>query len=123
MKQIKIAIADDYAVYREGLAITLEQDDRFVVLFEAENGIELLEKIKTDQPDIILLDYKMPEMDGLAATRQLRQLYPRIKILVISMYEDEQFIRRLKESGADGYLLKDALPEEIRSSILELTGN
>lgn len=122
MKPINIAIADDYAVYREGLTVTLSQDPVFNVLFEADNGRELLEQMVHIQPDLVLMDYKMPEMDGMAATRQIKALYPDVKILVISMYEDEQFIRRLQENGADGYLLKNAEPGDIRKTILSLMG-
>ncbi|MBI5371605.1 MAG: response regulator transcription factor [Sphingobacteriales bacterium] len=120
MPKIKIAIADDYSVYREGLNVTLSSDDRLQVIMEADNGKDLLQKMEQELPDLILMDYKMPEMDGLEATRIIRKKYPGVKVLVISMYQDEKFVRLLKENGADGYLLKDAEPEAILAAIHQL---
>jgi DNA-binding NarL/FixJ family response regulator len=117
MHKIKIAIADDYPVYREGLQVTLSANENLEVIFEADNGRELLEKMAIQLPDLVIMDYKMPEMDGMAATRIIKDKYPAVKVLVISMYQDEKFIRHLMDNGADGYLLKDAEPEQILSSI------
>lgn len=117
MHKIKIAIADDYPVYREGLQVTLSANENLEVIFEADNGRELLEKMALQLPDLVIMDYKMPEMDGMAATRIIKDKYPAVKVLVISMYQDEKFIRHLMDNGADGYLLKDAEPEQILSSI------
>lgn len=118
MQKIKIAIADDYAVFREGIKLTLELEDDMEVIVEADNGKELIEQIKKYQPDVIIMDYKMPEMDGIQATRILKTTHPSIKIIFMSMYEDEKFIQSFNDCGADGYLLKNAEPEEIRSKIL-----
>ncbi len=76
MPKIKIAIADDYGVYREGLLVALSSDERLEVIFEAENGKELLQKMEQEQPDLVLMDYKMPEMDGLEATRFIKKNTP-----------------------------------------------
>ena len=120
MKKIKIAIADDYAVFRDGLLITLSADERNEVIIEANNGEELLAAMQHRLPDLVLMDYKMPVMDGSAATRRIKELYPSVKVLVISMYEDPRFKEHLAASGADGYLLKNAEPEEIREAIQAL---
>lgn len=120
MPKIKIAIADDYGVYREGLLVALSSDERLEVIFEAENGKELLQKMEQEQPDLVLMDYKMPEMDGLEATRFIKKKYPGVKVLVISMYHDPKFISLLKENGADGYLLKNAEQETILAAIHQL---
>jgi DNA-binding NarL/FixJ family response regulator len=120
MHKIKIAIADDYPVYREGLQVTLSADENLEVLFEADNGRELLEKMALQVPDLVIMDYKMPEMDGMAATRLIKEKYPAVKVLVISMYHDQKFIHHLLDNGADGYLLKDAEPEEILSTLHNL---
>ncbi|MBI3137545.1 MAG: response regulator transcription factor [Sphingobacteriales bacterium] len=120
MPKIKIAIADDYSVYRDGLNVTLSSDDRLQVIMEADNGKDLLQKMEQELPDLILMDYKMPGMDGLEATRIIREKHPGIKVLIISMYQDEKFIRLLTENGADGYLLKDTEPAAILAAIHQL---
>lgn len=122
MKKIKLALADDYPVFRDGLLITLSADDDIEVIIEANNGEELLSAMKSSLPDIVLMDYKMPVMDGSEATRKIKELYPSVKVLVISMYEDPKFKTHLEESGADGYLLKNAEPEEIRKAVRDLAG-
>lgn len=120
MPTFKIAIADDYPVYRDGLQVTLSADENLELIFEADNGKELLDKMEGSLPDLVIMDYKMPVMDGMTATRHIKEKYPSVKILVISMFHDDQFIRHLMDNGADGYLLKDAEPEEILSAIRKL---
>lgn len=120
MPTFKIAIADDYPVYRDGLQVTLSADENLELIYEADNGQELLDKMQETQPDLVIMDYKMPVMDGMTATRQIKEKYPSVKVLVISMFHDEQFIRHLMDNGADGYLLKDAEPDEILSTIRKL---
>lgn len=123
MNRINIAIADDYKVFRDGLKAILSADENIEVVLEADNGAELLEALTSISPDIILMDLKMPVMGGIEATNIVRQRYPQIKVLVISMYEDEKFITHLVKSGANGYLLKNTEPEDIRSAIYALTEN
>ena len=121
MYRIKVAIADDYEVFRDGLKAILP-DDHIEVVLEAANGRELLDGLVTSTPDVILLDLNMPQLSGLEATRIIKKEYPAIKVLVISMYEDEKFRQHLLQNGADGYLLKNAEPEEIRAAIYTVTG-
>lgn len=120
MKKIKLAIADDYPVFRDGLLITLSKDEDLEVIIEANDGNELIEAMKQELPDIVIMDYKMPVMDGAEATRKIKEQFPSVKVLVISMYEDPKFRSHLAESGADGYLLKNAEPEEIRKAVRDL---
>ena len=108
MSKIKIAIADDYKVYRDGLKVSLSADETLIVVAEAGNGEELLKELEIHPTDVILMDLKMPVMDGMEATKAVRKKYPLIKILVITMYGDEKFITHMKEIGAHGYLLKNA---------------
>jgi len=117
MNKIKIAIADDYKVYRDGLKISLSVDENFIVVAEADNGEELLKELETHATDVILMDLKMPVMDGMEATKVVKKKYPFIKILVVTMYGDEKFISHMKEIGANGYLLKNTEPEELRKAI------
>ena len=123
MKKIKIAIADDYKIFREGLKVSLGQDDKMQVIFEAENGEELIAAMETKKPDIIIMDLKMPIMDGMEATQVIRKKYSDVKVLVVSMYEDDKFIIHLMEIGANGYLLKNAEPDEIRKAIYAVSEN
>jgi DNA-binding NarL/FixJ family response regulator len=120
MSKLKIAIADDYEVFREGLTITLEMNDDIEVIMEAENGEALLAKMELTLPEVVIMDFKMPIMDGMKATRLIKQRYPAVKVIVISMYEDEKFITSFNECGADGYLLKNAEPDEIRQMVYDV---
>jgi DNA-binding NarL/FixJ family response regulator len=123
MSKIRIAIADDYKIFREGLKVGLSADDNMEVMLEADNGEDLLKALENAQPDVIIMDLKMPIMDGMEATKVVRKKYPSMKVLVVSMYEDDKFIIHLMENGANGYLLKNAEPEEIRRSIYAVHEN
>ena len=123
MNPITIAIADDYKIFREGLKLCLNADNNLKVLFETENGEELLEALKTQQPDVIIMDLNMPLLDGMEATKQISKKYSRIKILVITMYDSDKFIIHLMENGAHGYLLKNAEPKEIIKAIYAVYEN
>ncbi|HYJ62563.1 MAG TPA: response regulator transcription factor [Parafilimonas sp.] len=123
MKPITIVIADDYKIYRDGLKLCLSADNNLQILFEADNGEELMEALKTQQPEIIIMDLNMPLMDGMEATKQIRKKYEQIKILVITMYDNDKFIINLMENGAHGYLLKNAEPKEIIKAIYALHEN
>lgn len=123
MTPIKIAIADDYKIYRDGLKLCLTADDNLQFMFEAENGEELMKLLEQQQPDVILMDLKMPLLDGVESTKLIRQKYQHIKVLVITMYDSDKFIIHLMESGANGYLLKNAAPAEIIKAIYTVHEN
>jgi DNA-binding NarL/FixJ family response regulator len=123
MKKIKIAIADDYKIYRDGLKVGFAADDNLQVVLEADNGEDLLAGLQKTTPDVIIMDLKMPVMDGMEATREVRKKYNQIKVLVVTMYEDDKFIIHLMENGANGYLLKNADSDEIRKSIYAVHEN
>ncbi len=123
MSKIKIAIADDYKIYRDGPKVGLSADENLEVIMEADNGEDLLKALETTTPDVILMDLKMPIMDGMEATKAVRKKYPSIKVLVVTMYEDDKFIIHMMENGANGYLLKNAESEEIRRSIYAVHEN
>lgn len=111
---IKYIIADDHTVFRQGLRLVLGDDPQLSLLAEAGDGIQLLDTLKTHRPDVILLDLKMPRMDGMDATREIRTQYPDIRILILTMHDDEQLILHLLEAGANGYLVKNADADEIK---------
>ncbi|TBO40329.1 response regulator transcription factor [Pedobacter kyonggii] len=118
MLKIRIGIADDYSIFRDGLRVGFNRDKNLEVIFEASNGEELMCKLEDVQPDVILMDLKMPVMDGMEAMKLIRKKYAEdIKILVLTMYDEVKFIIHLMENGANGYLLKNTDPKEIRKAI------
>jgi DNA-binding NarL/FixJ family response regulator len=123
MSKIKIAIADDYKIFREGLKVGFLDDENLDVVLEADNGEELLLAMEKTVPDVIIMDLKMPIMDGMEATKEVRKKYNRVKVLVVTMYDDDKFIIHLMENGANGYLLKNADADEIRKSIYAVHEN
>lgn len=123
MSKIKISIADDYKIYRDGLRVGLSADENMEVISEADNGEDLLKSMETIIPDVIIMDLKMPIMDGMEATKLVRKNYPNVKVLVVTMYDDDKFIIHMMENGANGYLLKNAEPDEIIKSIYSVYEN
>lgn len=112
-----LVIVDDHVLLRNGLAGLLKSKG-FNVLFEAGNGKEFIAKLSTDNiPDLVLMDINMPEMDGFETTRWLKMNYPSIKVLALSMYDNEASIIRMLKNGAKGYILKDSEPNELTNAI------
>lgn len=89
-------------------------------IFEAENGEDLLNKIKEEEPDVVLCDLKMPVKDGIDTTKQIAKEYPKIRVIILTMYEDERFVGHLMDCGAAGYLLKSTEPAEIRKAVIDV---
>ncbi|MBS1564484.1 MAG: response regulator transcription factor [Bacteroidetes bacterium] len=114
---IKLVIADDHEIYRDGLKIMLRRQADMEVIGEAANGRELVELAEKLRPDIILTDIVMPLMDGIEATRLLKQQLPSIHIIALSMFDQDNLIIEMLESGAKGYLLKNADKREIIEAI------
>ncbi|SHL48701.1 two component transcriptional regulator, LuxR family [Chitinophaga jiangningensis] len=114
---IKVAIADDHKIFRSGVINTLIPYENISVIFEADDGQHLLDIMEKQQPDVILMDLKMPNMDGIEATVKVKAKYPDVKVIILTMYEDDNFIVHLVENGANAYLLKNAEPEEIYEAI------
>jgi DNA-binding NarL/FixJ family response regulator len=120
MQVIKVAIADDHKIFRKGVILSLRPFTNLKFVQEAENGEELLQGIAASEPDVILMDLRMPLKDGIETTKVLSKDYPHIHVIVLSMYEDEKFVYHLMENGAHGYLLKNAEPQEIRRAVMEV---
>jgi DNA-binding NarL/FixJ family response regulator len=120
MSVIKVAIADDHKIFRKGVVLSLRPYSNIKFVQEAENGEELLNGIAVSEPDVVLMDLRMPIKDGIETTKQLSKDFPHIHIIVLSMYEDERFVSHMMENGAQGYLLKNAEPQEIRKAIIDV---
>ena len=118
-KTISLAIVDDHTLFRKGISELFSKHEDFNVMFEASNGLELFEKIKEQDhfPDVILLDLKMPEMNGLECLKQLNNDYPNHKTLVLSMYDDSPFVMKSLKSGAKGFVLKDAETKDLFQAV------
>ena len=113
----KIALADDHVLLRKGLA-SLVQNLGYEVMLEADNGKELIDKVSAGAlPDLILMDINMPEKDGYETTLWLKENQPDVKVLALSMYDDETAIIRMLKNGAKGYILKDSEPGELRTAM------
>ena len=118
MEKIKLAIADDHKIFRNGLKATLEDCADFDLVLEASNGKQLTGMLTGNiMPDVILMDIKMPEMDGIQTTAYIKQKYSKIKVLALSMFNEDKYIMDMMKAGASGYLLKNAEPEEIIEAI------
>jgi DNA-binding NarL/FixJ family response regulator len=121
MDIIKVAIADDHQIFRKGVILSLRQYTNIKFVFEAENGEDLIQKVTdNEQPDVILMDLKMPVKDGIESTKYLNKHFPAIRIIILTMYEDERFVGHLMDSGANGYLLKSTEPSEIKKAIMDV---
>lgn len=117
MERIKVLIADDHRVVREGLAAILKTKENIVVVGEAQDGQEAVEKARTLLPDVILMDVSMPRMNGVEATRQIKREFPHIGVIALTMYDEQQYIFDLVRAGATGYLLKDTDSSQIVAAI------
>lgn len=122
---INIAIADDQKLFRKGMVALLSTFDNITLLFEAGNGLELLQQCEQAEikPDVILLDLSMPEMNGLDALKILKEKYPAIAVIILTIHEAENFILATIQAGANGYLAKNAEPEEVELAIREVHKN
>lgn len=114
----KIVIADDHALIAEAISGLIQRMDDYEVLYVVENGLELIEKFKQNHiPHIVLLDINMPEMDGYETSSWLKNNYPEVKILALSMYDKEEAIVKMLQNGARGYLLKGCRPSELKNAL------
>ncbi|MCU0380637.1 MAG: response regulator transcription factor [Chitinophagaceae bacterium] len=120
MSLIKVAIADDHKIFRKGVILSLRPYTNISFVQEADNGEELLAGLEESRPDVVLMDLRMPQKDGIETTKEISRKFPDIRVLILTMYEDERFVAHLMENGANGYLLKSADPSEIRKAIMEV---
>lgn len=114
---LRLVLADDHELFRDGFRVMLKKQPRIQLVGEAANGQELLQQVALHLPDVVITDIKMPQMDGITAARQLREDFPDIPVIAISMFDEENLIVDMLEAGAKGYLLKNASKQEIIEAI------
>lgn len=108
---IKVIVVDDQKIIREGLKMILSLDDEIEVLGEGENGLDAISLCRDLNPDVVLIDIRMPIMDGVLATEKIKELNKGIKILILTTFNEDEYIFKSIKNGANGYLLKDADPD------------
>jgi DNA-binding NarL/FixJ family response regulator len=120
LTRIRIVVVDDHVLFRRGLVGLLADMSEFEVVGEAGNGVEALDVVRKTQPDIVLMDVNMPRMDGVVAVQQLRDEKSAVKILMLTISQEQDDLLGAIHAGADGYLLKNTDPDELRRSILRV---
>jgi len=114
---IKVVLTDDHVLVRDGIKALLEDQKGITVIDEASNGVEALEVINQNKPDILIVDIRMPEMNGIEVVREMSKSYKDVKTLVLSMHDSEEYVVQAIQAGADGYLLKGASKEEFLKAL------
>ncbi len=112
-QMIHVLLADDHAVVRKGIRQFLEEADDISVVAEASDGAEALRLVEAHQPDVAVLDIRMPEVTGVEATRLIKERFPQVRVLVLTAYDDDPYVFALLQAGADGYVLKTASGDEL----------
>lgn len=117
MDKIRILLADDHTILRNGIRALLEDEPGMTVVGEAEDGRSAVTLACQLEPDVVVMDIAMPLLNGLEATRQIKRQCPRVRVLILTMHDNEEYIRQVLEAGAMGYVLKDAAAKELISAI------
>lgn len=118
--KIRVLITDDHAILREGLISLIEKQEDIAVVGDAEDGYGCLEKAEELRPEVVVLDLKIPGISGIEVCRRLKSAYPETKVVILSMYEDYEYVNRALQAGADGYLLKKVVGSELVSAIRQV---
>ncbi|MCB1916300.1 MAG: response regulator transcription factor [Rhodocyclaceae bacterium] len=119
-KQIRVLIADDHSIVRQGLRQILSETEDLAVSGEAANGVEALQQLRQDSYDVVLMDVSMPDRNGIDALKLIRKEFPRLPVLMLSMYPEEQYAIRALKAGAAGYLNKQSAPEQLVTAIRQV---
>jgi len=117
MSKIKVLLADDHTIARQGLRALLDSQEDIEVVGEAEDGRQAFEKTKELVPDVVVIDITMPNLNGIEATRQIKKLNPEIKVLVLTVHDNEEYVHQMLQAGASGYLLKESAVSDLVSAI------
>ena len=122
MDVCSIVLADDHVMFRQGVRRIIEETPGLEVVGEANDGLELLRLLRDQKPELVLLDISMPLLRGLEATREIKKLYPRIKIILLTMHRTREFLQQGLEAGAEGFLLKQGTDFELLQAIQTVRG-
>ena len=117
---IKIALADDQNLFREGMLLVLSTFAELEVIIEVNSGQKLLDQMANNLPHVVLLDYTMPEMDGYETLGKIKEAHPNVKVIILTMHYDESLMAFMMQNGADGYLLKDETSSVVKDAIIEV---
>ena len=117
MKDYSIVVADDHVMFRQGLKLIINQLEDVAIVGEVGDGLELLELLRKSSPDLIIMDISMPNLRGLEATREVKRLYPRVKVLILTMHKKKEFVRQALLDNADGILLKEEPGSELLRAV------
>ncbi len=117
MSKIRVLLVDDHAIVRQGLRALLDSHENIEVVGEAENGRVAFEKTEQTVPDVVVLDITMPNLNGIEATRQIKKLNPKIKVIVLTVHDNEEYVYQTLQAGASGYLLKESAVSDLVSAI------
>ncbi len=116
-EQIKVALVDDYVLVRKGMGILLESASDIEVVGEAADGDEVVDMVERTRPDVVLMDLRMPRVDGIEATRRVRERFPDVRVLVLTAYADDHRVLEAVRAGASGYLLKDVEERDLHEAV------
>ena len=114
---MKVLLAEDHTIVRKGLRSLLDAERGIEVIGEAEDGREAVEKVQRLRPDVVLMDITMPGLNGLEATRQIKKRFPEVKVLILTMHANEEYIHQVLQAGASGYVVKQAVVTELVSAL------
>jgi DNA-binding NarL/FixJ family response regulator len=117
MSKYRIILADDHVLMREGLKRIIQEDPDLHVMGEAGDGLELLEILEEATPDLVILDISMPRLQGFEVIKLIKGLYPEVKVLILTMHKDRDYVYQAMTSGADGYMLKEDANDVLRSAV------
>jgi len=117
MNKIRVILADDHRILREGIRALIEDQDDMVVVGESEDGMATVKMVGELEPDVVVMDIAMPLLNGLEATRQIHRDFPQVKVLILTMHDNEEYIRQVLAAGALGYVLKDAAARDLLGAI------
>ncbi len=117
MPPYRIMLADDHVLVRKGIIKIIQEQKDLAVIGEAGDGVELLELLSKEIPDLVILDISMPRMRGLEATKKIKELHPEVKVLILTMHRDQEYLHRAMSDGADGYILKEDADLSLYSAI------